>query len=83
VELDGGVYEINAGVDTIGGYSAHADRNGLLDFITGMTHWPEEIHLVHGDDQAKQALAEALRQRYQESAQEGKIHTSADKVLTA
>ena len=62
--------------DTIGGFSAHADRNGLLDFVTGMTRWPREIRLVHGDDQAKQALATELGRRYQDSAPKGKILTS-------
>ncbi|WP_414433617.1 MBL fold metallo-hydrolase [Alloalcanivorax venustensis] len=76
VELDGEVHEIKAGVDTIGGYSAHADRNGLLDFVTGMTRWPREIRLVHGDDQAKRALATELGRRYQGSAQKGRIRTS-------
>ena len=76
VELDGEIHEIKAGVDTIGGYSAHADRQGLLDFVTGMTRWPREIRLVHGDDQAKQALATELGRRYQDSAQKGKILTS-------
>ena len=76
VELEGDIHDIKAGVDTIGGYSAHADRSGLLEFVTGMNRWPEEIRLVHGDDQAKHALAEALRQCYQDNAQEGRILTS-------
>ena len=56
--------------------TAHADRNGLLDFVTGMTRWPREIRLVHGEDQAKRGLAESLRQLYQDSGQKCKIHTS-------
>ena len=76
VELDGEMHEIKAGVDTIGGYSAHADRNGLIDFVTGMARWPREIRLVHGDDQAKRALATELGRCYQDSAQKGKILTS-------
>ncbi|MEL0633158.1 MBL fold metallo-hydrolase [Pseudoalteromonas carrageenovora] len=48
---------INAQVHTISGYSAHADQNGLVKFVTGMKKKPKHIKIVHGDDDAKQALA--------------------------
>ncbi len=63
VELDGERYTINAGVQTLGGYSAHADQKGLIGFITGMKRWPEEVRLVHGDDEAKATLASELQRR--------------------
>lgn len=63
VELEGERYVIRAGVHTLGGYSAHADQQGLVGFITGMRSWPREVRLVHGDDAAKRALAGVLRQR--------------------
>lgn len=61
VELDGERYPIKAGVHTLGGYSAHADQKGLVGFITGMRHGPEEVRLVHGDDTAKAQLAAVLQ----------------------
>jgi len=61
VELDGERYTIRARVETIGGYSAHADQQGLVNFVKGMRHKPREIRLVHGDKGAKQALKEALQ----------------------
>ncbi|KTF19181.1 MBL fold metallo-hydrolase RNA specificity domain-containing protein [Pseudoalteromonas sp. 10-33] len=48
---------INAKVHTISGYSAHADQNGLIKFVTGMRKKPSHIKIVHGDDDAKAALA--------------------------
>ena len=60
VELDGERYTIRARIETIGGYSAHADQQGLVNFVKGMKHKPREIRLVHGDKGAKQALKEAL-----------------------
>lgn len=42
----------------------HADRQGLLNFATRMRHWPGEVRLVHGEREAKQQLAAALRARY-------------------
>ena len=63
VELDGQRFDIRAGVHTLGGYSAHADQKNLLDFIGRMKTKPRQVRLIHGDDEAKQALAALLRQR--------------------
>ncbi|MBB1372617.1 MBL fold metallo-hydrolase [Pseudoalteromonas sp. SR45-4] len=53
---------INAKVHTISGYSAHADQNGLIKFVTGMRKKPNHIKIVHGDDDAKNALANKYRE---------------------
>ena len=63
VDLDGERFNIRAGITTLGGYSAHADQKGLVDFIARMRHWPEEVRLVHGEETAKQALTELLQQK--------------------
>ncbi|MFC3285472.1 MBL fold metallo-hydrolase RNA specificity domain-containing protein [Litchfieldella rifensis] len=60
VELDGQRYTIRAGVESLSGYSAHADQRDLLHFIGRMRPWPREVRLVHGDGEAKQALQKAL-----------------------
>ncbi len=65
VDLDGERIDIRAGIDTLGGYSAHADQQGLVSFVTRMRHWPSHIRLVHGEPTAKQKLAEALTARYE------------------
>ncbi len=62
VELDGGRYQIEAGVHTISGYSAHADRDNLVAFARRMRHPPKDIRLVHGERSAREALARALRE---------------------
>ena len=66
VELDGQRLDIKADITTLGGYSAHADQTGLIEFVTGMAHWPKRIKIVHGDDGAKRTLARELSQRYEE-----------------
>ncbi|PAU86531.1 MBL fold hydrolase [Pseudomonas sp. WN033] len=66
VSLEGERIQIKAGVHTLGGYSAHADQKGLVNFITRMRHWPSEVRLVHGDPEAKQSLAKVLQQRASE-----------------
>lgn len=61
VVLDGKRYDIRARVHTLSGYSAHADQRNLVDFVRRMRYLPKEVRLVHGDRQARQALATALR----------------------
>lgn len=60
VELEGERCMIHAGVSTLGGYSAHADQKDLLQFVSGMSQWPAQIRLVHGEEPARKALAKEL-----------------------
>ena len=64
VELDGQRYTIRAGVHTLEGYSAHADQQDLLNFVSRMRDKPRQIRLVHGDEGVKVALAAAIQQRH-------------------
>jgi metallo-beta-lactamase family protein len=66
IDLDGEMYEIKAKVSTVGGYSAHADQAGLVDFVMGMSELPERVVLVHGEDSAKRSLADRLELRSRE-----------------
>lgn len=54
-------YPINANVHTISGYSAHADQNNLLNFVKRMRNKPEQIRLVHGDNEARSVLQEKIK----------------------
>ncbi len=67
VDLDGERIDIRAGITSIGGYSAHADQKGLVEFVTGMQQWPTEVRIVHGEEEAKRALAQVLYWRYNKS----------------
>ena len=60
VVLDGQKYVINAKIYTLSGYSAHADQKNLVDFVRRMRCRPQEIRLVHGDLDARAALAGRL-----------------------
>jgi metallo-beta-lactamase family protein len=61
IEFLGRTLTIRAGVETIGGYSAHADADGLVDFVRGIPEPPREIRLVHGEAPARSALARRLQ----------------------
>ncbi|MDM8349808.1 MBL fold metallo-hydrolase [Pseudomonas sp. sp1636] len=67
VDLDGERYKIGAKINTIGGYSAHADQKGLLGFVTRMRDWPSHVRIVHGETSAKHELGERLKALYKQS----------------
>lgn len=60
VVIDGVERSVRAGVHVLSGYSAHADQQGLLDWVAAMETRPRMIRLVHGDKGARSALAEKL-----------------------
>ena len=61
--IDGEKLTIKADIHTISGYSAHADQANLVNFIKRIRYQPEKVIIVHGDEQAKQALANKLQQQ--------------------
>lgn len=66
VDLDGERCKVGAKINTIGGYSAHADQKGLPGFVTRMRNWPSQVRIVHGETGAKHALGGRLKALYKE-----------------
>ncbi|MDP2715686.1 MBL fold metallo-hydrolase RNA specificity domain-containing protein [Rheinheimera sp.] len=60
VDIDGERIIIGAEIITLSGYSAHADKTGLVSFISRMRRKPQQVRIVHGDDGAKTALQQAF-----------------------
>lgn len=66
---------VGAQVHTVGGFSAHADQQGLLDWLRAFQQAPK-LYLVHGEPAAQQALQTAIEQNLSlkaEIAQSGQI----------
>lgn len=60
VIIDNQRIDISAEVITLSGYSAHADKKGLIRFATGGKKKPSLVVIVHGDVAAKEALRQDL-----------------------
>ncbi|MDO6617630.1 MBL fold metallo-hydrolase RNA specificity domain-containing protein [Shewanella sp. 6_MG-2023] len=60
VMLDGQKVDIAANIHTISGYSAHADKANLVNYIKRIRVGPEKVIIVHGDDEAKASLKNSL-----------------------
>ena len=63
VRLFGDDIPVRAQVHTVGGLSAHADRDGLLAWYGGIAGHPR-VCLVHGEDPARSKLADALKAKW-------------------
>lgn len=63
VRIFGHDIPVRASIHSFDGLSAHADRAALLDWTAGFREPPACTFVVHGEEQASQALASALRQR--------------------
>jgi metallo-beta-lactamase family protein len=62
VRIFGEPYKLNCRVEVFDEFSAHADKNDLLNWISkGKERW-QKIFLVHGEPGAAQALASSLNE---------------------
>jgi metallo-beta-lactamase family protein len=59
IKLWGETYPVRAHVHTIGGLSAHADQQDLVDWYGAIANRPP-VYLVHGEPDAQQALQRRL-----------------------
>ena len=64
INLWGEKVQVNAQIHTVGGFSAHADQQGLLEWYQGFENTPPVV-LVHGEEEAMGVLAQKLKHQYQ------------------
>lgn len=64
VNIFGEEIAINAKVFTIGGFSGHADQNGLISWISNFEKLPEKIVVVHGEEKESSAFAQKLKEKF-------------------
>ncbi|MBN1284136.1 MAG: MBL fold metallo-hydrolase [Anaerolineae bacterium] len=62
VKIFGEMFELRARVEKINGFSAHADRDELLEWAAHMTKKPAQTFVVHGEEAASLAFKAALEQ---------------------
>lgn len=54
---------VRASIHTINGFSAHAGREGLLEWLSDFDDSPE-IFIVHGEDEAGESFAGLIKEQY-------------------
>ncbi len=53
---------VRAQIHRLEGFSGHADRDGLMAWVQGLVKAPQNIFLVHGEDDSKEALEALIRE---------------------
>jgi len=64
VRLFGEEIAVKAHIHTLGGFSAHADQKGLLDWFSHLHHPGLEVFVNHGEEKISMKLAQLLRDQF-------------------
>jgi metallo-beta-lactamase family protein len=60
VKLFGETIQVNARIKQLSGVSGHADRDGLLRWLTSFEKKPDRVFVIHGDDQVCEIFTEYI-----------------------
>lgn len=64
VRIMGDPIAVRARLHTLGGFSAHAGRSGLLAWYAAIRGKPSQVALVHGEERQRASLAAALESQH-------------------
>lgn len=62
IRLFGEEIAVQAHIHTLGGFSAHADQKGLLEWLSNFRNPELRVFVTHGEEHASLALAERIRE---------------------
>lgn len=63
VTLFGENIQVNAQIHNLEGFSGHADKEGLLAWLSGFQKMPKHVFLVHGEEESKKAFAYTVKEK--------------------
>ena len=64
VKLFGEDISVNARIETIDGFSGHADKDGLLEWIGKFNKKPKKIFIVHGEEEVMNDFSELNKRKF-------------------
>ena len=62
VKIMGEYIDVKASIHTLGGLSAHADRDNLLKWLKGFKQKPKHVFVVHGEPSASVHFVQTIRE---------------------
>jgi metallo-beta-lactamase family protein len=62
VKIMGEYIDVKASIHTVGGLSAHADRDNLLKWLKGFKQKPKHVFVVHGEPTASIHFVQTIRE---------------------
>ena len=63
VKIFGEDIAVRAKIFTLGGFSGHADQNGLLKWLLNFKNKKMQVFVVHGEEKSALAFAEKIREK--------------------
>lgn len=63
LKIQGAYYSVRAQVAQLKGLSAHADQEGLVDWLSELTSAPQALYIVHGESGSAQGLQTSLKHK--------------------
>ena len=75
IRMAGEDIAVKAQIHTLGGFSAHASQAQLIDWFSHFNDPKPRLYLVHGEDNAKQTLKDALAKHHWRAEIPGYAHT--------
>lgn len=63
IKIFGKYCEVKAEILNISSLSAHADQQGLLNWVSGIKNIPEKVFLIHGENPARDVLRVKLKDK--------------------
>lgn len=64
IKMHGAWIPVRAEVASLDGLSAHADREGLLDWIGALPRPPRHVWVIHGEPEAADTLRQAIEEHH-------------------
>jgi len=64
IKIFGKYYPVKIKKEMLQGLSAHADQNGLLDWLSEIKNTPRKVYIVHGEKQSAEAFLVKLRDTF-------------------
>ena len=64
VKLFGEPIKVEASIKSLVGLSGHADKNGLIEWVTAFKEKPRKVFVVHGEDSVCKSFVETLMVEY-------------------
>jgi metallo-beta-lactamase family protein len=61
VRILGQMYKVKARIAKLNGFSAHADRDELLQWLSAIKNPPRQLFVVHGEEEVSSIFAEYVR----------------------
>ena len=58
VRIHGRMFNVEAQIEKVNGFSAHADRNELLKWLRGLNSAPRKVFVTHGEPEAAESFTE-------------------------